>query len=147
MALNNIGCQPEIKEQNVINVKYQGEKFCIECNGPYARIWDPMWIQIKENDPSLPKLREAINAVNFFYGPTVVMADPNKDGIIGLHSRYDIMLHPACPDNEEFIKASLDIFFTTKERVREQFTKLQAQQVEAVKKRRPVGFTPNTDSD
>lgn len=146
-TLNNIGCQPDIKKNGIINVKYQGENFQIECSGPYARIWDPMWAGINADDPNLSKFREAVNAANFYCGPTVVMTDPNDDGVIGLHSRYDIMLDPSFRDTDAYVRASLDIFFETKEHVREQYSKLQAKQVDSGKKRRPVGFTPENDPE
>lgn len=66
---------------------------------------DPMWAGVKADDPDMPKIREAVNAANFNFGPTVVLTAPNDEGVIGFHSRRDIMLHPACPDNVPFVKA------------------------------------------
>lgn len=57
------------------------------------------------------------------------------------------MLHPACPDNEPFVKAVLDSFFDAKEQVRNNFQQINAKQMEAQNNRRPVGFTTNTDSN
>ena len=79
------------------------------------------------------------------FGPTVVMSALEDDDIIGLHSHRDIMLHPACPDNEPFVKAVLDSFFNAKEQVRSNFQQINAKQMETQKNRRPVGFTTNTD--
>ena len=112
----------------------------MEFGGRYARIWDPMWAGIKGDDPDMPKIKEAVNATNFNFGPTVVMTAPDEDGDIGLHRRRDIMLHPSCPDNVPFIKAVLDSFFDTKENVRRHFLQINTQQQEK-KPRRPVGFT------
>ena len=69
------------------------------------------------------------------------MTAPDEDGVIGFHSRRDIMLHPACPDNVPFVKAVLDSFFDAKEAVRNRYQQIDAQQIEAQKNRRPVGFT------
>lgn len=140
-TLNQLGCQPTANEDGTISVQYQGESFHMEFGGMYARVWDPMWAGIKADDPDMPKIREAVNAANFNFGPTVVMTAPNDEGIIGFHSRRDIMLHPACPDNVPFVKAVLDSFFDAKEQVRSNFQQINAQQTEAQKKRRPVGFT------
>ena len=109
----------------------------------YARVWDPMWAGIKADDPDLPNIREAVNAANFNFGPTVVMTKPDEEGVIGFHSRRDIMLHPACPDNVPFVKAVLDSFFDAKEQVRSNFQQINAQQMEMQRNRRPVGFTVN----
>lgn len=140
-TLSTLGCQPTKNDDKTISVSYQGENFHMEFGGMYCRVWDPMWSGIKADDPDLPKVREAVNAANFNFGPTVVMTAPNDEGVIGFHSRRDIMLHPACPDNVPFVKAVLDSFFEAKENVRTKFQQLNAQQMEAKKNRRPVGFT------
>lgn len=140
-TLSNLGCQPTKNEDGTLSVSYQGENFHMEFGGMYARVWDPMWAGIKADAPQLPQVREAVNAANFNFGPTVVMTKPDEEGVIGFHSRRDIMLHPACPDNEPFVKSVLDSFFDAKEQVRSNFQHIVAQQTEVRRNRRPVGFT------
>lgn len=142
-TLNQLGCQPHTNEDGSLSVQYQGDNFNMEFGGMYARVWDPMWAGVKADDPDMPKIREAVNAANFNFGPTVVLTAPNDEGVIGFHSRRDIMLHPACPDNVPFVKAVLDSFFDAKEQVRNSFQQINAKQMEAQKNRRPVGFTTN----
>lgn len=142
-TLNQLGCQPYANEDGTLSVQYQGENFHMEFGGMYDRVWDPMWAGVKADDPDMPKIREAVNAANFNFGPTVVLTAPNEEGVIGFHSRRDIMLHPACPDNVPFVKAVLDSFFDAKEQVRNSFQQINAKQMEAQKTRRPVGFTTN----
>ena len=145
-TLNALGCQPTKNDDGTLSVSYQGENFHMEFGGMYARVWDPMWAGVKADDPDLPKIREAVNAANFNFGPTVVLTSPNDEGVIGFHSRRDIMLHPACPDNVSFIKAVLDSFFDAKEAVRNRYKQINAQQMEAKKNRRPVGFATSQTS-
>lgn len=140
-TLSQLGCQPTANDDGTISVQYQGENFHMEFGGMYARVWDPMWAGIKADDPELPKVREAINAANYNFGPTVVLTAPDEEGVIGFHSRRDIMLHPTCPDNVPFVKAVLDSFFDAKEQVRSNFQQINAKQMEQQKNRRPVGFT------
>lgn len=139
-CLTELGCQPELNKDGSLGVSYQGENFHMEFSPRYARIWDPMWAGIKEDDPDMPQIREAVNAANYNFGPTVLLTAPDEDGIIGFHTRRDIMLHPVCPDNFLFVKAVLDSFFDAKEAVRNRFQQINAQQMEAQKNRRPVGF-------
>lgn len=146
-CLTELGCQPEVYKDGSVGVSYQGENFHLEFGGRYVRIWDPMWAGIKGEDPDMPKIKEAVNATNFNFGPTVVMTAPDEDGDIGLHSRRDIMLHPACPDNVIFLKAVLDSFFDTKEHVRRQYQQINSQQQQEKKSRRPVGFTTDLKSN
>ena len=140
-CLTELGCQPEVCKDGSVGVSYQGENFHMEFGGRYVRIWDPMWAGIKGEDPDMPMIEEAVNATNFNFGPTVVMFAPDGDGYINLHSRRDIMLHPACPDNVVFLKAVLDSFFDTKEHVRRNFQQINSQRMEMQRNRRPVGFT------
>ena len=139
-TLNNLGCQPTKNDDGTLTVSYQGENFHMEFGGMYARVWDTMCAGIKADDPDMPKIREAVNATNFNFGPTVVLTAPDDEGVVGFHSRRDIMLHPACPDNEPFVKAVLDSFFDAKEQVRSNFQQINAEQMEMKKKRRPIGF-------
>ena len=142
-TLSQLGCQPTANDDGTISVQYQGENFHMEFGGMYTRVWDPMWAGIKADDSDLPNIREAVNATNFNFGPTVVMTKPDEEGVIGFHSRRDIMLHPACPDNVPFVKAVLDSFFDAKEQVRSNFQQINAQQMEMQRNRCPVGFTVN----
>lgn len=146
-TLSNIGCQPTKNEDGTLSVSYQGENFYMVFGGMYVSVWDCMWAGVKADNPDMPKIREAVNAANFNFGPTVVLTNPNDEGVIGFHSRRDIMLHPACPDNVPFVKAVLDSFFDAKEQVRNSFQQINAKQMESQKNRRPVGFTTNTDSN
>lgn len=146
-SLCELGCQPTKNDDGSIIVQYQGENFIMEFGERYVRIWDPQWSAIKADNPELPQVREAVNSANFNFGPTVVMTPPDENGVIEFHSRYDIMLHPACPDNPSYVRATLDYFFMAKEHVVSIFDQLKQDQSEAHKNRRPVGFaTEPTDT-
>lgn len=142
-ALQSLGCQPELKDEHTILVSYQGETFQFdfgESPSRYARIWDPGWAGIKTDDPQINLVKEAVNVTNYNFGPTIVMTEPDEDNVIAFHSRYDIMVHPACPDNDQYLKSVLDSFFYAKEAVRNNFQNLNVKQAEQHKNRRPVGF-------
>lgn len=142
-ALQSLGCQPEFKDEHTILVSYQGETFQFdfgESPSRYARIWDPGWAGIKTDDPQINLVKEAVNVTNYNFGPTILMTEPDEDNVITFHSRYDIMVHPACPDNDQYLKSVLDSFFYAKEAVRNNFQNLNVKQAEQHKNRRPVGF-------
>lgn len=142
-ALQSLGCLPELKGDNTLVVSYQGETFQFdfgESPSRYARIWDPGWAGIKTDDPQINLVKEAVNVTNYNFGPTILMTEPDEDNIITFHSRYDIMVHPACPDNDQYLKSVLDSFFYAKEAVRNNFQNLNVKQAEQRKNRRPVGF-------
>lgn len=142
-ALQALGCQPELKDDNTLVVSYQGETFQFdfgESPSRYTRIWDPCWAGIRTDDPQINLIKEAVNVTNYNFGPTIVMTEPDENNVITFHSRYDIMVHPACPDNDQYLKSVLDSFFYAKEAVRNNFQNLNAKQEEQYKNRRPVGF-------
>lgn len=145
-TLSNIGCQPVRNDDGTLSVAYQGENFHMVFSGRYVRVWDPLWASFRSDDPDMPNIRAAVNSANFGFGPTVVLSQPDADGVIDVHSRRDIMLHPACPDNDLFVRAVLDSFFDTKKHVRDSFQQINTAQVEGQRTRRPVGFT-TTDQE
>lgn len=138
-TLKEIGCHPDLGKDGTISVAFQGEKFVMQPNGLYVRIWDPSWSGMRVDDPYLPMLREAVNEANYSLGPTVLLGEPD-DEIIRIHSRLDIILFQEIPDIAAYVGAMLDSFFHAKENVREKFMGLYAEQEDAQKKIRPVGF-------
>lgn len=141
--LNNLGCQPEKNDDGTLTVQYQGENFHMDFHPRFVRISDPWWSYIQADDPGLPRLREAVNVANFQFGPTVMMTPSNEDGLVGLHTRWDIMLYPSCPENNDYIRYVLDMFFETKDEVRKVFHNLNANQTNHKKPHNPVGFNIN----
>ncbi len=140
-VLKTIGCKPTVYEDELLSVQYQGENFYMEFGGRYARIWNLGWALIKADDPDLPNIHEAVNATNSNFGPNVILNTSEKEGIIELNSKWDIMLHPACPNNDYYVKAVLDSFFSIKDEIFRNIQQINAQQIEKQKNRRPVGFT------
>lgn len=112
--LDHIGSQYKDGHEGELIVKYQGETFVMSFGGRLVRIWDYGWHSIGVNDPNLPVLRQAINNCNFHTGNSMVLGmDPDHKNL-WVHTVDTIMLHPSCPDNEDYVKSVLDNFFSTK---------------------------------
>ena len=109
----HLGCFPTVNDDDSISVQYQGENFHMEFKGSYVRIWDMSWININIDDPDLPKIQKAVNIANFKFGPIAIMTNPDDEGIIGLHIRWDLRLHSAYPDNVQIVRDTLNYFFET----------------------------------
>lgn len=121
IALEN-GLQPTKTDDNAFRISYQGEYFDIYHNNHrFVLIVDAFWGRINADDPTLLQLKESINNVNSKYGLTIVLSPPYEDNMIYLHSSYEIMLHPSCPENNIYIKSSLDRFFGIQEAIRQEF--------------------------
>ena len=145
VALKKIGCQPEQDGEDSLIVKYQGETFSIRFDGVFARIWDPGWTKVSLKDSNLNKMKEAVNATNYNFGPTIVFSDPDKNGDIVLHAKRDIMLNSNFEDVHEYIQSVFDSFFVMKNNLREEYNKIEEKEREKTKKRRPIGFNASAE--
>ena len=127
-VLTDIGCQPKTENQEYIDVDYQGAHFRIEIFGMYARIWYPSWGYVVPEAPDYPNIAEAVNLANFRFRSTVLMTRSEDDGSIALHSRIDVMLHPACPENDQYVRESCDLLFYISHAVVRKCQRLELQQ-------------------
>lgn len=101
---------------------YQGETFTINIYGAWARIIDPCWHIIKADDKNLPIIRKTVNEVNFLFGPTIVISEPDNDHNIALHSRMDtIMPRYSIQDTSNYTQSVLKSFFEIKNSFKEAY--------------------------
>lgn len=146
-ALSRLGCQPEVLDDKSLNVSYQGENFHMEFGGSFVQVWDPAWSTIKADDPELANVKEAVNATNFGFGPTVVMTAPDENGIIYFHTRYGMLMQDGIRDIEGYVQHSLNMFFGTKQEVTQNFHRLRVEQQQRQTNRRPIGFQTNSNEN
>lgn len=138
--LSELGCQPKKENDHELTVTYQGENFIVKTGGYYAQIWDPGWANINVNDANFEKMKTAANISNFDFGPSIVWSSPNEDGMVSLHSKRDVLLHPDIPDKNGYIRSIFESFFEKKESMRGHFNALINQKQQSPKPLRPVGF-------
>lgn len=123
-TLRKMGCDPKEIEGGAVAVAYQGENFCMKFGGMFVNIWDLGWCDINVNDLNLPRLRQAINLANFEFGPTIVLADPDENGIMDIHSRYGILFHPSLPNLTEYMAITFNWFFRAKNNLHINYNRL-----------------------
>lgn len=142
-ALTKMGCQPTVDEVGSVAVTYQGECFNIDFGGRYAQVWDLDWAYANINAPDFGNVIMAVNLANYNLGPTVVMSRSDENGMMSLHSRLSLLMHPAITEIVEYVRCSLDAFFRAKELVYRHIDQinLELQQKAIREKRRPVGFS------
>ena len=60
--LQQLGCQPEVNEENHISFKYQGDDFLVAAEDGLRLIivWNPWWASISIDNQALPYLKEII---------------------------------------------------------------------------------------
>ena len=145
--LEDLGCNPQKESDSELSVAYQGENFVVQIGGYYAHIWDPGWSSINVNDPNFGTLQEAINIANCDFGPSIVWTKPDENGIVYLHSRLDILLHPNLPNKDDYIKSVFNTFFEKKENLRGNLHSLMNEQKNTPNRMRPIGFMANMEND
>lgn len=138
-TLKNMGCQPEIDEEENVIVKYQGETFQMIVGGVFVLVWDTFWFSVQSDHSDMPIIREAINDTNFSFGPTLVISAPDKEGNVHIHSRRDFLFHPAIPDITDYLQSMLNSFFEVKQRFQDNLRKLKIDQEQGT--RLSNGFT------
>lgn len=134
-TLKDLGCQP-VKNDDSIDVMYHGQRFHMQFLGVYCRVWNQFWIGVEINHPSFPIAKRAINEANITYSPTNVFSWPDENGIVGFHSRQDILLHESYPDNVGYVKTILDEFFVV-----QQFFRNYLLENNVIENRYPDDFT------
>ena len=131
-TLAKIGCKYTIEEgNNRICFNYQGENFVIDADNEYRMInvWDLWWGEQSLYDvDSLSRLKRAINLANINASTNIFYTVNNAEGIVGVHSRMNILFVPQIPNIEGFLQAMLAEFFATHRLVARELDKIKVEE-------------------
>lgn len=129
-TLEDIGCQPEVDNDNSIIFKYQGEKFDIDASNDSPIIWiyNFSWTGIKTNDTDADFLKQAINKANENNAITNLYTINEEKGFIAAHCQIMIYFAYNIPNYKEYLKSILDGFFFAHQQVRNEFENLAKNQ-------------------
>ncbi len=117
-VLKILGTQPEIRDNDEIRVRYQGETFVIICGGSMIRIWDPAWESVNINSTELNIVRTILNIVNFDSSFAGLLSRPDKDGNMVISSKMDAVFVPDLPNLDEYMRKLLSYSFQYKDNFR-----------------------------
>lgn len=125
-TLEDIGCQPEIDNDNSIIFKYQGEEFNVNASNDSPIIWiyNVAWTGIETNDTDADFLKQAINKANGNSAITNLYTINEEKGFIAAHCQRMIYFAYNIPNYREYLKSILDGFFMAHQQVRFEFTNL-----------------------
>lgn len=129
-TLEDIGCQPEISDNNDIIFKYQGEVFKIDANNDSPIIWiyDVAWTGIETSDTNADFLKQAVNKANENSALTNLYTINEEKGYIAAHCQIATYFAYNIPNYRGYLKFILDSFFFAHQRVRDEFTNLAKMQ-------------------
>lgn len=150
-VLKQLGCQPEVNEEDHISFKYQGDDFFIVTEEDYnlIMIWNPWWASITIDNEALPYLKEMINAVNMNSLVTTVYAVDEEDSTsIGIHSKCHTMFTSKEAPLDKHLSNLLDGFFSTHDAIKEGLKQLGSAATETGNKDRVIvkGFAAYKDN-
>lgn len=123
--LQQLGCQPEVNEENHISFKYQGDDFLVAAEDGLRLIivWNPWWASISIDNQALPYLKEIINAVNMNSLVTTVYALDEDEKTFGIHSKCHMLFAPEEGAGKKFHRPAGQ-FFTTHNTIKENLKQL-----------------------
>ena len=129
--LQQLGCQPEVNEENHISFKYQGDDFLVAAEDGLRLIivWNPWWASISIDNQALPYLKEIINAVNMNSLVTTVYALDEDEKTFGIHSKCHMLFAPEEEEPEKSFTDLLDSFFTTHNTIKEKLVGTDAEAI------------------
>lgn len=127
-TLKKIHIDPQTDEEERICFTYEKSNFVIEASNEalIISIWNVWWSGLEINDTDIPKIKEAINLTNMENTVMTFYSIDEEKNILGLHSKYDMILSAYLPDNETILKAILDTFLKAQQDVYNNFQKLNS---------------------
>lgn len=133
-ALNELGCQPKIDDDNAILVNYQGETFRIEADDNYKgiTIYDPWWGWLELNNDNTEKLKEAVNKCNMGNCIPTMLYTVNGDRI-GIHCKLNLHF----VDKEDRYSGLLAAYFKTFFDAHEMFRNLFNNEIKTEQEKKP----------
>ena len=149
-SLRDMGCQPQVSDDgNKIGVWYQGEYFDLFPGCGIVKIFNPYWNRLEGDNPNMPYIYKVINYTNATFGPTILFTDSDENNERYLHLLKAIMFDASCPDNTNYLKATLISFFDKKQELEHNYKMVIAEHSEQQQERRrrnPIGFAPQRAS-
>lgn len=129
-TLKEIGCQPEIDDEDRICFKYQGEEFFIDADNNYQFItlWDTWWLCIDLDNTNVEHLKEAINLgnINTIVSTVYTIDEDNKQ--MGIHCKAIIVFTPSITNKGDYLKTILNDCFRAHDLLKERFIRLNFKQ-------------------
>ncbi|WP_270321085.1 hypothetical protein [Bacteroides uniformis] len=125
-TLKEIGCQPEVDDDNDICFKYQNEDFFINADNQTAFIiiWSNFG-SLSLNDPGINILKDAINQTNMDGRVTLAYFVNNEENAITVCCKHYLPFVHKIPSIQEYLRSNLDNFFWTYQYLEDKFNTLK----------------------
>lgn len=148
--LKEIGCQPEVDDDNDICFKYQNEDFFINADNrtAFIIIWSNFG-SLSLNDPDINILKDAINQTNMDGRVTLAYFINNEENTITVYCKHYLPFVHEIPSIQEYLRSNLDNFFWTHQYLKDKFNTLKENPTMQSSRERIIikGFNAKRDNE
>ena len=119
-VLMQMGCQYMVDENQKIQFVFQGERFLANATNdkPYIVIIDPWWLTCELQDVEhVVRIKNAINEANCVTSVNTYYHIHDETKQLAVHSDKSILFIPQIPEIENYLRAVLDMFFSSHRRM------------------------------
>lgn len=132
-TLKKMGCEYSEEDELRIRLTFQGETFIIDASDDclFINVYDPWWLDLPMNGDieDFARMQKAVNIANCKGTCTVLYTYNDEEGLIGVHSRKNIIFVPQITELDKYLASVFDVFFKTQRLVLAEMDKLKNQEV------------------
>jgi hypothetical protein len=125
----------EYSEEDELRIRltFQGETFMIDAHNDclFINVYDPWWFDLPMHGDieDFARMQKAVNLANCTGTCTVLYTYNEEEGLIGVHSRKNIIFVPQITELDKYLASVFDAFFKTQRLVLAEMDKLKNQEV------------------
>ena len=125
----------EYSEEDELRIRltFQGETFMIDAHNDclFINVYDPWWFDLPMHGDieDFARMQKAVNLANCTGTCTVLYTYNEEEGLIGVHSRKNIIFVPKITELDKYLSSVFDAFFKTQRLVLAEMDKLKNQEV------------------
>ena len=132
-TLDKMGCEHCEEDELRIRLTYQGETFMIDAHNDclFINVYDPWWFELPMHGDieEFARMQKAVNLANCKGTCTVLYTYNDEEGLIGVHSRKNLIFVPQITELDKYLASVFDCFFKTQRLVLAEMEKLKSQEI------------------
>lgn len=132
-TLGKMGCEHFEEDDIRISFTYQGENFVIDAVNDcmFINVYDPWWFELPMNGDieDFSRMQKAVNLANCEGTNTVMYTYNREKGLVGVHSKKNILFTKEISELDKYLIGVLDSFFRTQRFIVSEMDKLKNKEV------------------
>mgnify|MGYP006873031304 CR=1 FL=1 len=132
-TLKKMGCEYYEEDELRIRFTFQGETFIIDSSNDclFINVYDPWWFELPMSGDieDFARMQKAVNLANCKGSCTVLYTYNEEEGLIGVHSRKNIIFVPQITELDKYLASILDGFFKIQRLVMSEMDKIKNKEI------------------